>query len=307
MGILKFRRVEHSSSTAGDLHAADRRVEEILDADIRRLRAADPKTDQQWRQLQSTLEREPSPALPRKLRPFIARPVIGFALVVAALIVVGVLRQRQPSTVSYETAKGQKSTIMLLDSTEVTLNHTSELMVDRLPQERVRRVTLKGEAFFRVRSDGTPFIVFTDVATVKVLGTEFNVRVRDDHLEVAVVKGRVQVSTHNNGEDSSVVLAAGQIGTCVRGAYPEMPGLIPFSEYPGWMHGKFIFYRTSLLSVCRELESQFDVPIRIEDARLRDEKITGVVDGENVQTALVALVGLTGNKYRHENSGYTIY
>jgi ferric-dicitrate binding protein FerR (iron transport regulator) len=237
----------------------------------------------------------------------VVRPALAFALVAAVLIIVGVLRNNQTSVITYETARGQKSTILLLDSSEVMLNHTSELMVERLPHERDRQVTLKGEAYFRVRSGGTPFVVFTDIATVRVLGTEFNVRARDNHLEVAVVKGSVLVSTHNDGIDSSVVLAAGQIGACTRGAFPEAPGLIPISDFPGWMHGKFVFYRTSLLSACAELESQFDVAIRIEDPKLSDEKITGMIDGRDVQTALMTLASLTGTKFRHESGGYTIY
>lgn len=307
MGIVKFRKGRRSSSPTDEQDEAYRPVDEILTTDMHRLRVADPETEQQWLQLQSSMDRGQRSKVPAASWRKFAKPAIAFALVAVVLIVVGVLRKSQPSVLTYETARGQNSTIVLLDSTEVMLNHTSELMVERLPNEGTRRVTLNGEAFFRVRRIGTPFVVFTDVATVKVLGTEFNVRVRDNHLEVAVVKGSVLVSSHNDGVDSSVVLAAGQIGACTRGAFPETPGLIPISDYPGWIHGKFVFYRTSLLSVCMELESQFDVAVRIEDPRLSDEKITGVLDGRDVQTALVALVSLTGNKFRYESSGYTIY
>jgi ferric-dicitrate binding protein FerR (iron transport regulator) len=108
-----------------------------------------------------------------------------------------------------------------------------------------------------------------------------------------------------NGKDSAVVLGAGQIATCTGGMFPGSPEAILFSEYPGWMHGKFMFYRRDLVSACKEIESQFDVKIRMES--LPNETMTGVVDGRNAETALATLAKLTGKKYRHENSTYILY
>jgi transmembrane sensor len=285
------------------------RIDFLLEAQSRRLRAINPETDQQWRLLNVELQRKPGKAKVRRasFRLPVPWPAVSVAAATVLLIAAGIFWLRQPSTTTYETTRGQHSTIALTDSTEVLLNHTSELTVHRWPPEEARRVAMKGEAFFRVRKTGTPFIVSTDVATVRVLGTEFNVRVRDGRMEVAVIKGSVLVSVHGEAADSAIVLAAGQIATCVRDGFPGAPRPLLVAEYPGWMHGKFVFQRTSLVSVCKEIESQFDVTVTIDNPRLRDETITGIVDGRNAESALATLANLTGTKYRHENGSYTLY
>ena len=283
-------------------------IEDVLDFSAQQLRAIDPETDAQWQLMKTAIEKKPGISDTRWIVDRnLFRPAISFAVVTAVLIVVGVVWLNYSSFKTYETAKGQRSSITLSDSTEVTLNYTSKLEVNRWSLQKTRRVSLSGEAFFHVRRNCKPFIITTDVGTVQVLGTQFNVRMRDDRMEVAVLNGSVKVSVHKNGIDSSVVLSKGQIAVCSKGDFPEMPGTLPFTEYPGWMHGRFMFYRTRLLSACKEVESQFDVVIRIEKAQLQNETITGMIDGQSAETALTTLVQLTGNRFRHENNSYVIY
>ena len=122
-----------------------------------------------------------------------------------------------------------------------------------------------------------------------------------------MVTGSVKMSVIRHGRDSSIILSKGQIAGCSQNDFPEMPTSFPFPQYPGWIHGKFIFYRTSLLSACKEMESQFDVTIRLENPRLYDTTITGTVDGQSIDAALSTFAALTGNKVRHEKNGYIIY
>jgi ferric-dicitrate binding protein FerR (iron transport regulator) len=203
--------------------------------------------------------------------------------------------------------KGQHSTITLQDSTEVTLNYLSELQVPRSVLDKTRRVSLKGEAFFHVRKNGTPFIITTDIGNVQVLGTQFNVRLRDGKMEVAVLSGSVQVHGFKDGRDSSIILTKGQISLCARNEYPGLPASLPFSDYPGWLHGKMTTYRLSLESICRELESQFDISIKIENPQFSAATITGTIDVQNPENALGTLVQLTGSKFRYEAGTYSIY
>jgi transmembrane sensor len=152
-----------------------------------------------------------------------------------------------------------------------------------------------------------PFVVSTDIGTIRVLGTQFNVRVRDEQLEVGVVRGSVQVTINKNGADTSLILSKDQIVTCTTAGFQERPAALPFSDYPGWMHGRLMFYRTDLLSASRELESQFDIVVTIREPQLHNVTITGTIDGQNVETALTTLARLTGSNYRREDSGYVIY
>jgi ferric-dicitrate binding protein FerR (iron transport regulator) len=288
---------------------ATRTIESVLQSNARRIQAIDTETDEQWRRLKSTLESKQSMSDDRFVvaqRVFF-KPAFSFVVVGTILIVMSVVWLRSSSLKIYETAKGQHSTITLQDSTEVTLNYMSELKVNRSPFEKARHVALKGEALFQVRRNGTPFIITTDIGTIQVLGTQFNVRVRDDKMEVAVLSGSVKVSVNKGGMDSSIILTKGQIIVCDRNHYPEVPGLLPFSDYPGWTRGKIMFYRTNLLSVCKEMELQFDVVVRIKTPELHNVTITGIVNGQSVEAALTTLTQLTGNTYRYEDGGYVIF
>jgi len=292
-----------------DSDEVDRTIDGVLKSSAQRIQAIDPETDGQWRRLKSTLESKQNIRNERFVvdRKVFFKPAFSFAITSVILIVVGVVWLRYSSSRIYETTRGQHSTITLQDSTEVTLNYLTELKVNRLPFEKSRHVALKGEALFHVRKNGTPFIITTDIGTIQVLGTQFNVRVRDDKMEVAVLSGCVKVSVNKNGIDSSITLTKGQIVVCDKNRFPEIPELLPFSDYPGWTCGKFMFYRTNLLSVCKEMELQFDVVIRIETPQLNNVTITGIVTGQSIEAALTILTQLTGNTYRYEDGGYVIF
>ena len=287
-----------------------RSVDEALEAGRHQYHAFDPETGIQWQHMRAQIESETlsghtvrMPAAQGFLK-----PAMAFAGLAAVLIVGGIVWLQRPAiTTTYTTTRGQHTAVTLPDSTEVTLNHTSELVVQRWSRGRDRNVSLNGEAFFHVRRNGTPFTVFTSVGAVQVLGTEFNVRIRENRLEVGVLSGSVRVTVNSGGKDSSVVLTPGQIVSCTRGQFPERPASLASSDFPGWIHGKFIFYRTDLLSVCKEFESQFDVTIGIDNPTLRHETMTGSVDGRSIEAALTALTKLTGTRYRHEKNGYMLY
>ena len=286
-----------------------RTTENVLQSNVRRIQAINPETTEQWRRLKSTLAREQSIgnvkiAVSSKV---FLKPALSIALACAFLIMVGVVWLRYSSSRIYETAKGQHSNITLQDSTEVTLNYLSELKVNRSPFEKARRVSLKGEALFHVRKNGTPFIITTDIGTVQVLGTQFNVRLRDEKMEVAVLSGTVRLSVFKDGKDSSIILTTGQISQCARNDYPGLPASLPFSDYPGWLQGKITTYKSSLASVCRDLESQLDIKIKIENPQLSAATITGTINGQNPENALTTLVQLTGSKFRYEAGNYIIY
>lgn len=280
------------------------RVERVVEAQSRWVNGIDPETSQQWRLLKAELGREARRAPAHGVFVRVARPAAAVAALAAAVVLVAVLWHPGPDTLAYETGRGQQSSVTLSDSSEVTLNHTTELLVERTRQSSGRRVTLKGEAFFRVRKSATPFVVTTDIGTVQVVGTEFNVRVRADRLEVAVVQGAVQVSSE--ASSASVTLRAGQVTSCSRGEAPEPPGEVSFHDYPGWLHGKLLFDRASLRDACREIADRFDVRVNVE-LRQPQATITGAIDAPTAEAALGTLARLTGNRYRHDESGYTLY
>ncbi len=284
-------------------------VDDALTSVAHRLGAADPETQSQWQRLERSLTgtKEFEPVKERPFRGLFARPAVAFAVAVCIVAVFGIVWLFRPSVRTYATATGEQMTLTLEDSSQVILNHTSRLTVTHTPLGKARLVSLKGEAFFNVRHNGLPFVVQTDVGTVRVLGTEFDVRDRDDRLEVGVVHGNVQVTWKSNDRDSSVLLATDQIVACTKTGFEEHPATIPFPHYPGWIHGKLTFYRADLASVCKELELRYGVHISIREQRLRETTVTGSIDAQTMESALATLSQLTGSTYRHEGTTYTLY
>ncbi len=284
-------------------------VETMLERSRQTLLQVESETEHHWRSLEYAIQRDRKrKAIPEGfigLRPF--RVSVAFAVLAVAVVVVLILWPRGNAPKIYQTGRGQLSTITLADSSEVTLNHTSKLIVDISPQGRSRHVTLLGEAFFHVQKNGTPFIVTTDIAQVEVVGTEFDVRVRDSRLDIGVLTGRVNVSAHRNGIDSTVLLVGGQLTICDSASFPRPPTRLAQAGYPGWLHGKLLFDRASVATVCKEIESKFDVVIRVQHPDLGEETITGALDARSVESALSTLAQLTGASYRHDNGAYILY
>jgi ferric-dicitrate binding protein FerR (iron transport regulator) len=281
-------------------------LERALESSFKELRAAEPDTAQQWRILQAAL-RSRNDARPTHVKHRALRPALAVGLAVACILMIVLLPDRNASLVEYETGRGQHTTIILADSSEITLNHTSTLTLGGSSGDASRLVKLEGEAFFQVRRTGAPFIVTTDLGTVRVLGTEFNVRKREDRLEVAVVQGSVRVESESTGAEDAVVVETGELTMRTRGDALQNPARFGNSDYPGWVHGKLSFYRAGLADACREIGDYFDVAVAIELPQGDGLTITGAIDARTPEAAIATLARLTGTRYRHDQSVYTLY
>ncbi|MGH8240542.1 MAG: FecR family protein [Steroidobacteraceae bacterium] len=92
----------------------------------------------------------------------------------------------------HATGLGERRTVVLEDGSHVELNTTTRIEVD-YSSDRRRIHLASGEALFEVVKDGRPFIVEGGGAVVRALGTAFNVRLRDQVVEVTVAEGTVTV------------------------------------------------------------------------------------------------------------------
>jgi len=276
----------------------DKAVQEVMDT----VRNADPETAQQWARLQSSLAQGSTKALPVRNR---LVPQVAFAVAAVTMIAVGAFLYYTPAQDVPEriaTGRGEQQQISLADGSEVRLHHTSELVVDRIQSGAPRHVSLSGEAFFRVRRNDTPFVITAERATVDVLGTEFNVRVRDNVVEVAVISGAVKIRS----ADSSIILARSQIGVMHANEPPQFAGTIPSEDYPGWMSGKLFLNKTTLADACREIELRFDAAITIANVHAGLMEITGVLDARSSRSAVAALCEVTGSQFAQNGNEFKI-
>ena len=204
--------------------------------------------------------------------------VAGGALAAAAAVAVMVGPQLTPTrATSYSTARGERSTVRLADGSTIDLNAGTRLSV-RLDREG-RHVTLaEGQAVFDVTHDARrPFLIEAGDRTVRVVGTQFDVRRRDGKLSVTVARGAVEVRPTGAATGKAYRLHPGQRLDHVEGDPVAHVAAAEADEVLGWRSGRLVYREQPLGDVVADLNQQFSTPIRIEDPALAATPISGVL------------------------------
>jgi transmembrane sensor len=212
------------------------------------------------------------------LRPW--KKVLRVAAVVALIIGLSVVYlSTRDETV--RTQYAQRTEVLLPDASEVVLNSGSEVSYDERNWEQERRITLKGEAYFKV-ARGKKFTVETEAGEVSVLGTQFNVEHRNGYFEVSCYEGLVRVNF--NGEKRE--LPAGTSFLTIRGKIIDAGG--PLSDTPSWINNESSFQSTPLTYVLQEFERQFDMEVTTDNIDL-NQLYTGSFSNTNINLALQSI------------------
>jgi transmembrane sensor len=189
------------------------------------------------------------PAVPRL--PKDGRPTYAWAAVATMVTLLGGWIIWQLTWAPYSAAVGEQRVLTLDDGSVVTLNSGAKIRV-RFSRPRREVELLQGQVFFQVAKDAVrPFIVRSGTATVRDLGTEFNVFHKPAATVVTVVEGTVQVAEGLAGVPSGparpsltapdTVLSAGQQltvtgdGTLTRDDHPDVAAVM------SWLHQELFF------------------------------------------------------------------
>ena len=158
------------------------------------------------------------------------------------------------NTKSFETQTAQTETFNLPDNSEVILNAQSKLSFNKKEWKESRNLELDGEAFFKV-TKGEKFTVNTDAGSIQVLGTQFNVKERDNYFEVQCYEGSVSVTSNKE----KVILTPGKTFRVING---DVILTNDFNaESPSWLAKESSFDNVPLWQVINELEIQYDIII----------------------------------------------
>ena len=219
------------------------------------------------------------------------RPVLRIAAVIA--IMFSVYYYSTTLDTSFETQMAQKTELVLPDDSEVSLNALSSLTFNKHDWKNQRDVALKGEAYFKV-AKGSKFNVKTATGTVTVLGTEFNVKQRENYFEVTCFEGSVKV-VHSS---DIVVLKPGDSFLKINGKLiaREKETLLQ----PSWMHNESSFKSMPFSYVLRELERQYNVRINPQNIDL-EQLFTGSFGHDNIEMALKSITLPLNVKYNFKN------
>ncbi|MDG5493109.1 FecR family protein [Psychroserpens sp. SPM9] len=180
-----------------------------------------------------------------------------------------------------QTLASQHKSMVLPDASKVELNAMSTIKFNKSSWTNLRNVTLDGEAFFKVEK-GETFDVNTNMGTVRVLGTQFNVKQRPHYFEVTCYEGKVSVHTDTKNTtllpgDSFLIIDGNYIATEKENA-----------PLPSWVNHNSTFKSIPYREVIAEFERQYNVSIQFENLDA-SQKFTGSFTHNDIEIALKSI------------------
>ncbi|QDW24175.1 DUF4974 domain-containing protein [Pedobacter sp. KBS0701] len=232
--------------------------------------------------------------------------------IAASLFVVAFVSWFFLSTVTVKSNFAENRLVHLPDGSEIQLNANSVLSYARAFKWKARReVRLKGEAYFKVKhininpdqiKKGELFVAITDGAKVQVLGTEFNLKDRHNTTTIALVKGKIQVSSNKTGQ--RYIMHPGDFidfnpnGNRVKNA-------VGSTNQTAWLSGKIILNQTTVSEILREFEDLYGYKVILDSPALGNKKIDGAISIKSEESLLFTLKNILNVDIQKE--GKTIY
>jgi len=269
-------------------------------------------TDRAWQKVNSMINEhkqseEIIPGEKRFLRSSFAR-VAAAALLVMALGVTGIYLRNNGAfsgITTFTTAEDQKKMDLLLpDGSRVFLNRNSRLSYRSGFGNKTRDVELTGEAYFEITPDASkPFIIDAGNASVKVVGTTFNVITSnsDSKVEVFVTSGKVLLSDNSGSE--SILLDPGYVGTLDAGTPKKTENENP--NYLSWKTGLLKYNGQKLDIVFSDLKRAYNMDIVADDSAIHDFIWTTAPIDNQPEETIINLICISFNlSYTKEGAVY---
>lgn len=180
---------------------------------------------------------------------------IAAVILIAAFTGIYYFYLTSPDMTTFETAYGETQSLTLPDGSTVILNASSSLSYSEEEWESNRSLNLQGEAYFKVTS-GDKFTIQTNLGSVSVLGTEFNVKSRKNVFNAACFEGSISVK-------SSQITKLLEPGQNIQFEDGEIISEDTFQnvDQPSWMTGVVTLTNVPLSFALDELTSQFGIQI----------------------------------------------
>lgn len=250
-------------------------------------------TDAAWCRFMNRVEQEEKGTQAKELPASRSRqiPVFGLSWVRAAAVLVLMVG----AAILVYTWNGNGSGQMLAqtfdkvmvytlpDGSVVTLNKNSRLSYPAHFDGHTRTVALTGEAFFSITPDkNKPFIIDAGNSSVKVVGTSFNVRNRENVTEVIVETGIVEVAKKRQ----AVRLQPGQKATVTSDKPAPVTENVTDELYNYYRTNEFVCNAVPLHKVVATLNDAYNAHIVIEGSRLATLPLTATFPNESLDNII---------------------
>lgn len=220
--------------------------------------------------------------------------VVGAVLAIALVALPVTMMFRDPV---YETGRGEREMVQLVDGTRLMLNTDTRLSVHYDRDQR--RVSLsRGEAYFDVaHAPDRPFVVEIDKDSVRVLGTSFLVRRDGEATQVALVSGSVLVTPGGTEAltHSAITLSPGERIQWEQGGDNRIIDRPKLDNFLAWRRGELVLEQMLVADAVAEMNRYSRTPMVLNDPQVAGARISGVFktgDSETFAHTLARLYGL---------------
>jgi len=188
---------------------------------------------------------------------------------------------------------GTRTKFYLPDGSSGYLNAGSTIQFPTAFTGKSRKVNLKGEAYFDVRSNpDKPFIVSGENIRAIAYGTAFNVEAYpgDPVNKVTLVHGKVEVLGRNKNELQSLGILKPDEMWIFNGEGASSKFVqVNAKNVVSWKDGKLIFRNDPFSEVIKKLNRKYSVNIIIKDNRLNDYSYMATFEDETLDEVLKLL------------------
>lgn len=218
----------------------------------------------------------------------------------AAALLVWLFIGLGPQPLHIRTQAGEQRTLRIADGTVLHVQSDSELTIELKDNRRSIQLE-RGQARFAVAKDpDRPFIVTTPHATVRAVGTIFDVAAASSRTAVIVLEGRVEVVSVQETAPSTIdatkatasadhgrtQLAAGESATVSRAGDITRDVRLVETTAPAPAVRSLVFREESLAEVIAKFNREGASRIRIADPQLATLAISGAFAADDTESLL---------------------
>ena len=203
---------------------------------------------------------------------------------------------QKPETVAYKLIcpVGIRTLAVLPDGTKVWLNSESSIKYNLPFIQKNRNIELDGEAYFEVtKNTASPFIIQSQNAFVKVLGTKFNVKsyASDEEIAVALEEGSVDFSA--NGPENNKLQAIMKPNDYLVFKKTDKSMAVVrrdnMDKFTSWRQNRIVLDETPIEQVAALLERWYGIDVEIVDKELINYKFSTTIENESLSQVLELL------------------
>ncbi len=270
-------------------------------------------TDEAW----TKFERQMNSAVQKMDKGFIFSPFLRYAAIFILALFIGGLGYAifqnksggySSNMVEYTAPYGSKTSLKLLDGSQVWLNAGTTLKYNQGFGKHNRDIELSGEAYFEVaKNKNLPFVVKAKKISVTALGTRFNVKAYPEEtvVETCLLEGSVKLQNLTRAGKQELILKPEQKSVFNLQNHKFLVTASDASEI-SWTTDKWVIRNTKMGEFSRLLERRYNVDFTFSDSRIKGYEFGGTIKDETIEQVLTAISLSAPVKYKIVNNHVTL-